>query len=61
MAAGSIVPQMQKSASAGMGGAAFCARLSERAKRMLRFNPIVESLDVREETEETEVYQAFAY
>ncbi|WP_437554877.1 phytanoyl-CoA dioxygenase family protein [Sorangium sp. So ce367] len=35
--------------------------LSERAKRMLRFNPIVESLDAPEETEETEVYQAFAY
>lgn len=34
------------------------AQLSERAKQMLRFNPIVDSLDG---PEETEVYQAFAY
>lgn len=33
-------------------------RLSERAKRMLRFNPVVDSL---EQKEETEVYQSFAY
>ena len=32
--------------------------LSERARRLLRFNPIVESLD---EQPATEVYQAFAY
>ena len=32
--------------------------LSERARRLLRFNPIVESLD---EQPETEVYQSFAY
>jgi hypothetical protein len=32
--------------------------LSERARQMLRFNPVVESLD---ELPETEVYQAFAY
>jgi len=31
---------------------------SERARRMLRWNPVVESLD---EPESTEVYQAFAY
>ncbi|HSN97878.1 MAG TPA: phytanoyl-CoA dioxygenase family protein [Candidatus Nanopelagicales bacterium] len=34
------------------------AGLSERAKQMLRFNPIVDSLD---EEQEAEVYQAFAY
>lgn len=34
------------------------AGLSERAKQMLRFNPIIESLD---EPEEPEIYQAFAY
>ncbi len=34
------------------------AGLSERARRMLRFNPVVESLD---ELPEREVYQAFAY
>ena len=33
-------------------------KLSERARRLLRFNPIVESLD---EKPETEVYQSFAY
>jgi hypothetical protein len=32
--------------------------LSERARRMLRFNPVVESLD---DLPETEIYQAFAY
>jgi ectoine hydroxylase-related dioxygenase (phytanoyl-CoA dioxygenase family) len=32
--------------------------LSERARRLLRFNPIVESLD---EQPETEIYQSFAY
>lgn len=32
--------------------------LSERARRLLRFNPIVESLD---DQPDTEVYQAFAY
>ncbi|MDT4896981.1 MAG: hypothetical protein QOH25_2058 [Acidobacteriota bacterium] len=32
--------------------------LSERARRLLRFNPIVESLD---EQSETEIYQSFAY
>lgn len=32
--------------------------LSERAQRMLRFNPVVESLD---DLPETEIYQAFAY
>lgn len=32
--------------------------LSERARRLLRFNPIVESLD---EKPETEIYQAYAY
>lgn len=34
------------------------AKLSARAQRMLRFNPVVESL---EQKEETEVYQSFAY
>lgn len=34
------------------------AGLSERARRMLRFNPVVESLD---DLPEREVYQAFAY
>jgi len=34
------------------------ANLSERARRMLRFNPVVESLDERPDTE---VYQSFAY
>jgi len=34
------------------------ATLSERARRMLRFNPVVESL---EDLPETEIYQAFAY
>jgi hypothetical protein len=34
------------------------ATLSERARQMLRFNPVVESLD---DLPETEVYQAFAY
>jgi hypothetical protein len=33
-------------------------KLSERARRLLRFNPIVESLD---EEPEAEVYQSFAY
>ena len=33
-------------------------KLSERARHLLRFNPIVESLD---EKPETEVYQSFAY
>jgi hypothetical protein len=33
-------------------------KLSERARQLLRFNPIVESLD---EKPETEVYQSFAY
>jgi hypothetical protein len=32
--------------------------LSERARQMLRFNPVVESLD---DLPETEIYQAFAY
>jgi ectoine hydroxylase-related dioxygenase (phytanoyl-CoA dioxygenase family) len=32
--------------------------LSERARRLLRFNPIIESLD---EQPETEIYQSFAY
>jgi hypothetical protein len=32
--------------------------LSERARNMLRFNPVVESLD---DLPETEIYQAFAY
>jgi ectoine hydroxylase-related dioxygenase (phytanoyl-CoA dioxygenase family) len=32
--------------------------LSERARRLLRFNPIVESLD---DQPETEIYQSFAY
>ncbi|HEV2800787.1 MAG TPA: phytanoyl-CoA dioxygenase family protein [Pyrinomonadaceae bacterium] len=32
--------------------------LSERARRMLRFNPVVESLD---DLPQTEIYQAFAY
>jgi hypothetical protein len=32
--------------------------LSERARHMLRFNPIVESLD---EKPEVEVYQSYAY
>lgn len=32
--------------------------LSDRARRMLRFNPVVESLD---DLPETEIYQAFAY
>lgn len=32
--------------------------LSERARRLLRFNPVVESLD---DQPDTEVYQAFAY
>jgi ectoine hydroxylase-related dioxygenase (phytanoyl-CoA dioxygenase family) len=32
--------------------------LSERARRLLRFNPVVESLD---DEPETEVYQSFAY
>lgn len=32
--------------------------LSERARQMLRFNPVVESLD---DVPETEIYQAFAY
>jgi hypothetical protein len=32
--------------------------LTERGRQMLRFNPIVESLD---EVSETEVYQSFAY
>jgi ectoine hydroxylase-related dioxygenase (phytanoyl-CoA dioxygenase family) len=32
--------------------------LSERARRLLRFNPIVESLDAQPETE---IYQSFAY
>lgn len=32
--------------------------LSERARRLLRFNPIVESLD---DLPDTEIYQAFAY
>jgi ectoine hydroxylase-related dioxygenase (phytanoyl-CoA dioxygenase family) len=32
--------------------------LSERARRLLRFNPIVESLD---EQPDTEIYQSFAY
>lgn len=32
--------------------------LSERARHLLRFNPVIESLD---EQPETEVYQAFAY
>jgi ectoine hydroxylase-related dioxygenase (phytanoyl-CoA dioxygenase family) len=32
--------------------------LSERARQMLRFNPVVESLD---DADDTEVYQAFAY
>jgi hypothetical protein len=32
--------------------------LSERARRMLRFNPVVESLD---DLPPTEIYQAFAY
>jgi ectoine hydroxylase-related dioxygenase (phytanoyl-CoA dioxygenase family) len=34
------------------------ATLSERARKMLRFNPVVESLDERPDTE---VYQSFAY
>jgi ectoine hydroxylase-related dioxygenase (phytanoyl-CoA dioxygenase family) len=34
------------------------ANLSERARRMLRFNPVVESLD---EQPDTEIYQSFAY
>ena len=34
------------------------AGLSERAQRMLRFNPLVESLD---EQPDTEIYQSFAY
>ena len=34
------------------------ATLSERARRLLRFNPVVESLD---DKSTTEVYQAFAY
>lgn len=34
------------------------ANLSERARKMLRFNPVVESLD---ENEDLEVYQVFAY
>ncbi|MGI9067844.1 MAG: phytanoyl-CoA dioxygenase family protein [Pyrinomonadaceae bacterium] len=34
------------------------ASLSERAREMLRFNPVVESLD---ENPETEIYQSFAY
>lgn len=34
------------------------AKLSERARHMLRFNPVVDSLEDRDETE---VYQAFAY
>jgi ectoine hydroxylase-related dioxygenase (phytanoyl-CoA dioxygenase family) len=34
------------------------ATLSERARRMLRFNPVVESLD---DLPETEIYQSFAY
>jgi ectoine hydroxylase-related dioxygenase (phytanoyl-CoA dioxygenase family) len=34
------------------------ANLSERARRMLRFNPVVESLDERPDTE---IYQSFAY
>ncbi|HKR01023.1 MAG TPA: phytanoyl-CoA dioxygenase family protein [Pyrinomonadaceae bacterium] len=33
-------------------------QLSERARRLLRFNPVVDSLD---EEPETEVYQSFAY
>ncbi|WP_437622545.1 phytanoyl-CoA dioxygenase family protein [Sorangium sp. So ce1151] len=37
------------------------AQLSERAKRMLRFNPVVDSLDSLDAPDETEVYQAFAY
>jgi len=32
--------------------------LSERARRMLRFNPVVESLD---DVRDTEIYQSFAY
>ena len=32
--------------------------LSERARQMLRFNPVIESLD---DLPETEIYQAFAY
>jgi hypothetical protein len=32
--------------------------LSERARQMLRFNPVVESLD---DLPEQEMYQAFAY
>lgn len=34
------------------------ANLSERARRMLRFNPVIESLDERPDTE---IYQSFAY
>jgi hypothetical protein len=33
-------------------------KLSERARHMMRFNPVVESLEDRKEPE---VYQAFAY
>lgn len=33
-------------------------RLSDRARRMLRYNPVVESLETEDDTE---VYQAFAY
>jgi hypothetical protein len=34
------------------------ATLSERARRLLRFNPLVDSLD---DQPDTEVYQAYAY
>ena len=34
------------------------ANLSERARKLLRFNPVVESLD---EQPDTEIYQSFAY
>jgi len=37
---------------------AVLATLSERARRLLRFNPVVESLD---DVPEGETYQAFAY
>jgi hypothetical protein len=32
--------------------------LSDRARRLLRFNPVVESLD---DQSDTEIYQSFAY